>query len=78
MKKKPRIKVCQQWGGLVIRNTQIQLQEPGYWVDGRWQPCIGEEMKKFKELKTYLEEGEWYVNFWKRRGKEPPPLLPGL
>ena len=74
MSKKPRVKVRQFNGGLFIKNTQVALHEPGYWLNGKWQPDIGERMESFNNLKDWLYKGEWYENFWnknelaKRRG----------
>ena len=74
MSKKPRVRVRQFKGGLFIKNTQVALHEPGYWLNGKWQPDIGERMESFNKLKDWLYKGEWYENFWnknelsKRRG----------
>ena len=66
MNKKPRIRVRPTPGGLFIKNTQVALEEPGYFVDGKWQPALGEEMKKFNEFKKWLFKGEWYEYFWSK------------
>jgi hypothetical protein len=67
MNKKPRIRVRPVKGGLYLsKNTQVALYEPGYFVDGKWQPALGEEMKEFNKFKEWLALGKWYENFWNK------------
>ena len=67
MNKKPRIRVRPVKGGLYLsKNTQVALYPPGYFVDGKWQFALGEEMKEFNKFKEWLASGKWYENFWNK------------
>ena len=52
---KKRIRVQQ-----VIKNTQVVLQEPGYWVDGKWIDGTEKQMQEYYKLLEHLSRGDWY------------------
>jgi hypothetical protein len=69
---KKRIRVKQVPCKLVIKNTQVTLQRPGYWVDGKWIDGTKAQMQEYNKLFKYLACGDWYEKFWERRGMTPP------
>lgn len=68
---KKRIRVKQVPLKLVIKNTQVALQQPGYWVDGKWIDGTKKQMQEYYKFLEYLSCGDWYKKFWKRRGMKP-------
>jgi|DEB0MinimDraft_3_1074331.scaffolds.fasta_scaffold88259_2 hypothetical protein len=69
---KKRIRVKQVPLKLVIKNTQVVLQQPGYWVDGKWMDGTKAQMQEYYKFLEYLSCGDWYEKFWERRGMTPP------
>ena len=73
---KKRIRVQQLPCRLVIKNSQVHIQRPGYWVDGKWMDGTKAQMKEHDKLVEHIIYGDWYEKFWERRGMTPPSLLP--
>ena len=51
---------------ILIKNTQVVLQEPGYWVDGKWIDGTEKQMQEYYKLldcrgsmKSFGKDAEW-------------------